>query len=292
MARVSVVTIFRNAGAFIGETIDSVLGQTYADWELVLVDDGSTDDSTAIARAACAQHPDRIRYCAHPGRANLGMSRSRNRGASLASGEFITFLDADDVWPSSKLAEQVSVMDTVPAASMTYGRGLAWYSWMPRARQDDHGWTLGVTPDSLVPPPTLFCMLLENKAQTPMSGNALLRRAAFDAVGGYEDAFTGMYEDAALFAKIHLRYSTYVSGRTWLKYRQHVDSETATHSNRNYAITRRPFIDWLATYLDRPDIDVPAEARATFRVEYQRCHHSLSHQVLEFVRDLASGRPS
>ena len=82
--RVSIVTPFLNAGPFIAEAIDSVLAQSFRDWELLLVDDGSSDGSTAIAHAFAAAHPERIRYLCHDGRVNKGASASRNLGTAAA----------------------------------------------------------------------------------------------------------------------------------------------------------------------------------------------------------------
>ncbi|MEQ1911729.1 MAG: glycosyltransferase family 2 protein, partial [Vicinamibacterales bacterium] len=77
---VSVIIIFYNAAGFLAEAVDSVLAQTYADWELLLVDDGSSDESTALARRYVDADPLRIKYLDHPGHQNLGMSATRNRG--------------------------------------------------------------------------------------------------------------------------------------------------------------------------------------------------------------------
>src|SRR5206468_2884667 len=77
---VSVVVIFLNAERFLDEAIQSVMGQTYPHWELLLVDDGSTDGSSAIARGYTERQPNRVRYLEHPGHRNAGMSASRNLG--------------------------------------------------------------------------------------------------------------------------------------------------------------------------------------------------------------------
>src|SRR5262245_51717549 len=90
---VSIVTPFLNAGTFIQEAVDSVLVQTYPHWELLLVDDGSTDESTAIAQAFAAAHPHRIRYLSHEGCVNKGASASRNLGTRVARGKYVAFLD-------------------------------------------------------------------------------------------------------------------------------------------------------------------------------------------------------
>src|SRR4051812_27035882 len=107
---VSVITIFLDGERFLAEAVDSLLAQTYADWELLLVDDGSSDGSTAIARAYAAGRPERIRYLEHEGHANLGMSASRNLGLQHARGEYVAFLDADDVYRPEKLERQVALL--------------------------------------------------------------------------------------------------------------------------------------------------------------------------------------
>src|ERR1700676_3510370 len=94
---VSVIIIFLNEDRFLAEAIESVRAQTYANWELILVDDHSTDRSTATSLDAVAHHP-RIRYVEHPGHANRGMSASRNLGLVQARGQYGGFLDAEDVW--------------------------------------------------------------------------------------------------------------------------------------------------------------------------------------------------
>ena len=106
--RVSSIVIFLNAKAFIREAVDSVLAQSYSDWDLWLVDDGSTDGSTEIAREYERVHRGKGRYVEHPGHENKGMSASRNLGLSHAAGEYVAFLDADDVWLPQKLEEQVA----------------------------------------------------------------------------------------------------------------------------------------------------------------------------------------
>jgi glycosyltransferase involved in cell wall biosynthesis len=86
--RVSVCVPSYNHARYLPDTIESVLGQTYRDFEVVVVDDGSTDDSLAIAESYAARHPDRVRVFTHPGRRNLGISETVNLAARLSRGEF------------------------------------------------------------------------------------------------------------------------------------------------------------------------------------------------------------
>jgi len=93
---VSIITPFLDAQDFLQEAIESVIAQTYEHWELLLVDDGSTDKSTTIAQEYAAQYPNKIRYLDHENHQNRGKSTSRNLGIQQAKGSYITFLDADD----------------------------------------------------------------------------------------------------------------------------------------------------------------------------------------------------
>src|SRR5262245_28935708 len=115
---VSVVIIFLNAEKFLQEAIASVLTQTYPNWELILVNEGSVDASIDIAMSHARSRPKKIRYFTHEGRVNLGMSASRNLGIENARGTYIAFLDADDVWMPAKLEEQVAILENEPAVAM------------------------------------------------------------------------------------------------------------------------------------------------------------------------------
>lgn len=100
-ARISVVMPCHNAAATVGEAVASVLGQTYPQVELVVVDDGSTDGSTEILQRLAAEHPDRLSLV-HQVRA--GPFAARNAGLVHAHGNFVAFLDADDLWHPDALA--------------------------------------------------------------------------------------------------------------------------------------------------------------------------------------------
>src|SRR5262249_10732973 len=111
---ISIVVIFFNEEKFLPEALDSIFAQPYDNWELLLVDDGSTDTSTGIARNCADQNPQRVRYLKHEDRRNRGASASRNLGFSQAQGEYIAMLDADDVWLPHKLKQQVDIMAAQP----------------------------------------------------------------------------------------------------------------------------------------------------------------------------------
>src|ERR1051325_1579612 len=162
---VSVIVIFLNAARFIGEAVTSVFEQTYDSWELLLVDDGSSDGSSEMSQQYAERHPGRIRYLMHPNHQNRGMSASRNLGLSHAKGDFIAFLDADDVWLPEKLQKQVAIMQAQPKAMMVYGSSQYWYSWTGDAADlvRDYVPALGVEVERLITPPSLLTLSLKSR---------------------------------------------------------------------------------------------------------------------------------
>lgn len=106
---VSVITPTYNSEFFISETIDSVRSQTYTNWELIIVDDASSDKTVEILKKYVASD-ERITY--HILETNSGAAIARNTAIEKASGSFIAFLDADDLWKAEKLTKQISFMET------------------------------------------------------------------------------------------------------------------------------------------------------------------------------------
>ncbi|TPG16474.1 glycosyltransferase family 2 protein [Sphingomonas koreensis] len=130
MPKVSVITIFLNAGSFIDQTFASVARQNLTDCEMILVDDGSSDSSSAIARAAADAGKGRIPYFDHEHYANLGLAASRNRGLSEASGDLILNCDADDLLFPEALTTLAGALDRRREIDLVSGATLFW-NWDP-----------------------------------------------------------------------------------------------------------------------------------------------------------------
>lgn len=248
---VSIVLIFFNEERFLPDAVASVLAQTLTDWELLLVDDGSTDASSDRARAYAREQPQRIRYLEHPDHANRGMSATRNLGIFSARGRYLSFIDADDVWLPRKLEEQVALAQANPRAAMVVGLTQWWYGWTGVAAdaRRDFVQTLPVALDTVVAPPALLTAFLQDEYAS--IADILVNRELAQSVGGYETAFRGLYEDQAFHAKICAAHPVYVSHKTWYRYRQHPDScvaAAATVSGAK-AAARLMYLNWLESYL-------------------------------------------
>ena len=266
MPIVSVVLIFLDAAPFLEEAIRSVRTQSVADWELLLVDDGSSDGSTELARWHAADDGFRIRYLEHEGHVNRGMSASRNLGVAHARGRFVTFLDADDVLRPEALHVLTAMLEGEPRAAMAYGPVEYWHSWAGAdARRKDFVQRLGVPAGVLLEPPSLLVAFLRRRAAAP--SGMLVRTGVLRRVGGFEDAFRGMYEDQAFCAKICLSHPVRTTSICVYRYRQHPGSSSAAADRSGqYDFGRRPFLEWLGRYLDQQKT-APGTVREALRRE-------------------------
>jgi glycosyltransferase involved in cell wall biosynthesis len=248
---VSVILIFLNAEKYIREAIDSVLVQTYECWELLLIDDGSIDKSTEIARSYVAQYPEKINYLEHPNHQNRGMSASRNLGIDYAKGDYIAFLDSDDYWLPNRLEVHVGILDSHPEVGLLYGSAKYWYGWTgrPEDRERDFVPQFRVRMNTRFDPPTLLPLLLDGKAEVPCTCSILVRKEVMQKVGGFEESFRGMYEDQAFYAKISLSAPVLATGDSLAWYRQHPTSHSAIMIRSGALFsTQYTFLKWLEKY--------------------------------------------
>lgn len=286
-SRVSVIIpFFDTPPAFMREAVDSVLRQTYSDWEILLVDDGSSSPSTDAARSL-ALTDCRIRYLEHPGHRNRGQSATRNLGFAAAGGEFLALLDADDVWLPHKLEEQVALLDANPDAAMLYGNTLYWYSWSgdPTDVQRDHLPILGLPPGTLVQPPRLVPLYLQGRVAVPCTCSVLARREVVEAVGGFEESARAPYGDQIFYAKFCLRAAVLVVGACWDLYRQRDTSLSHSASAEQEREHRKAYLEWLEGYLTDQAIEEPSVWRA-LREEQWKCRHPLLARSLRARRRL------
>ena len=260
---VSAIIIFLNANRFIREAIESVLAQDFPDFELILVDDGSTDGSSALARDCAVKFPDKIHYLEHENRSNRGMSASRNLGIRHARGTYITFCDADDVWIPDKLSEQLKIFGMHPELGMVCGAANYWSSWM--GGEDRVALAGHVQNVPLRPPLACLAVYPLGWAVAPCN-DVLVRRNLVLEVGGFEERFVGMYEDQAFLVKVYLASSVYFSSQVTLKYRQHPESCSAVAiKGGQYDLVRCRFLEWFAEYFRSLPPPRPLRVEAAIR---------------------------
>ena len=120
MPKVSVIVPSYNLGKYLPETLRSVSAQTFTDWECLVVENGSTDGSASIVQTFCEADP-RFVMAAFTG--NKGVAAARNHGLERARGQYILFLDADDLITPRYMEEAVAALDADPSLTVVYGRG-------------------------------------------------------------------------------------------------------------------------------------------------------------------------
>ena len=186
MARVSVVIPTYNRSRLLRETLQSVFAQTYREYEVIMVDDGSTDDTRAVVEG----YGDQVRYLYQE---NAGEARARNHGIQAARGELIAFLDSDDVWEPELLETEVGILDRFPevvlvsARSITAGKESEEF---PRTQEVFWG--------------DLFLRLFQGGFINTSA--AVVRKWCLEEVGGFNETYR-CYEDYDLWLRIARRYS-------------------------------------------------------------------------------------
>lgn len=277
---VSVIIPFFNEERFLEEAINSVLQQTYTHWEIALIDDGSSDNSTAIAKEHAVRYPGKIFYVEHEGHANKGLSATRNAGIAKAKGSLIALLDADDVWLPQKLQKQVAVFQQNPTVSLLCESSLYWYSWQAE-KYEDVKIEVGVPGGKAYHPPQLSLLLYPlGKGAAPCPSGLMIKTAVLRALGGFEESFTGpnqMYEDQPFLAKFYLGETVYVSSDCNNKYRQrHGSLVHKVKAAGQYDEVRLHFLQWLKNYMAEKGIENSpvqrALAKALRKYKYLKLH--------------------
>lgn len=190
---VSICISSYNHARYLPQTIDSVLTQTYQDFELIIVDDGSSDNSHGVLTDYQQRYPDKIRYVWHDNHANRGISASCNLAISLAQGRLFAWLGSDDYWFPEKLAKQVSFFEHHPEVGMLHTSAL----------------TLGANGtlypvlnvrDTIDPQP-LTAMVISNPV---VASTAMMPTRLFTELGAFDE--TLVFSDWELWIRIAARY--------------------------------------------------------------------------------------
>jgi glycosyltransferase involved in cell wall biosynthesis len=273
---VSVITPFMNEEEYLSIAIESVISQTYTNWEYILVDDGSKDKSSEIAKGYAERYPGKIFYFDHEDHQNKGVCATRNLGISKANGEFIALLDGDDFWLPEKLEKQVELAQEHPQAQMICEAS----HYMDKGRNpkiDNTDVPVGTASEKLYQPPALINILYPlGKGDAPCMNALLIKTQFVRSIGGFEESFAGkyfLYEDQAFLFKIYYNGPVYVSSLCNNIYRQR--SESNMHrmlAKGSYIDGRKFFLQWLKNYLNKQEKQYP-EINARFRKASLLAHH-------------------
>lgn len=217
---VSVVLPFLDELRFLEGAVATVRAQLEVRWELVLVDDGSTDGSGELADQLAAGDPARVRVVRHPGGQNRGLAASRNLGLAHAGASAIAFLDADDRWDPAKLGVQLAQLAAHPAVAMVCSP--ARYEFLGTDLPDE------VRPVAYDPP----CVFTERqfarhlyctRLASPPPSAVMYRTEALRRIGGVP-AGDSLYEDQRTYVAINLRYPVFVGAEPLSVYAVRPDS--------------------------------------------------------------------
>jgi len=190
MPNVSIVMAAKNYARFLPMAVESVLAQTFTDWELLIIDDGSTDDTPAVVQPFLADS--RVRYFRSD---KLGQPRAKNLGLRLSRGEFVAFLDADDAWSPTKLDKQLAVFREQPGVGVVFCR---------RSLIDEQSQPIPAKP---APPPPRGRVLDKMFVQNFVCfSSVVVRRVVFSHVGAFDPQWD-LAIDFDLWLRVAKHYS-------------------------------------------------------------------------------------
>lgn len=245
MLRVSIIMNVRNGASFLRQALDSVMAQAFEDWELIVWDDRSTDDSSRII---AEYHDQRIRYFLSPEETPLG--EARNSAIRQAKGEWLAFLDQDDVWLPRKLQQQMALADN--HTGIIYGRAIQFY---PSGEERDYDYAHEFQP---LPEGDIFTQLFTDSCFIAMS-SAALRRSAVEEVGPIP-ATIRTVPDYYLYVAVARRHPARAVQGAVCRYRMHAGSMSRTDRQR---LHEEPLLI-INQWADRLDPRIVAYRRMTY----------------------------
>lgn len=256
---ISIIIPFFNVEKFLEEAIESILAQSYTDWELLLVDDGSTDGSVEIAKSYVRSHGPKIKYLMHENHQNNGLTASRNLALKHAKGAYVALLDGDDFWFSEKLLIQVNIAKAHPECSLIGTAALYWYSWKNSSDEDVERKVGGVNDQKVEPPRFAIDLYPLGNGDAPCPSTLMIKTDVLRYHNGFVEKFAGiyqMYEDQAFLAKFYLNEVCFMSSFPLIKYRQRPSSlVSSVMENGQYEEVRFFFLKWLKKYINENGIN-------------------------------------
>lgn len=267
--KVSVIVTAHNYAEYLEEALDSVLDQTYDAFELVVVDDGSTDETPEILREYAYEYPDTVRTVTLDG---IGLAGACNRGIEAADGKYVIRLDADDYFDENILTIESTYLDANPGVDLVYPD---YYT------VDNEGEIINHV---RLPKVGEEVKLLD---RSPLAAGAMYRREAWEAIGGYNESLS-YQEDYDFWIKFIAEFNVHNVNLPLMYYRQHGSSMSTNFSERMNA--RRDLkTEFVEENLDTEEVDVLGviPARQESRIDPPNTAESVDNLALTEV----NGRP-
>ena len=251
---ISVIIPVYNGEKTIRETIDSVLNQTYSNLEIIVINDGSLDLTLNVVYSI---RDCRLKVFSYQ---NSGVSISRNRGIERASGQFISFLDADDIWTPEKLEEQLKALQTNPQASVAY-------SWVDYIDENGDFFRHGnhITMNGNAYEKMLIQNILEN------GSNPLIRRQALINIGNFDQSLK-FAEDWDMWLRLASRYNFVTVPYAHVLYR------TSSYSVSTNVLEMEKFS---LEFIEKAFNQAPASLQYLKRKSLTNLYHYLTFKSLE-----------
>jgi glycosyltransferase involved in cell wall biosynthesis len=250
-----------NRADYLAAAVESTLAQTYADYEVLVVDDGSTDGTERVLQ----QYDGRIRYHRQE---NAGRGAARNTALELAAGEYVAFLDSDDLWLPDKLAREVEALNASPSAGLVHGHvemigddGAALLQETAAHRAEfERAHRHGATYEGYA----LNCVCL--------TSTVMLRAAVIERIGGYDTRFEAL-EDLDLYLRLLLDSEiVLVEGAPLARYRLHAEQTPGIASTLGEIAVAHKHLALLETAA----VPHARDARRNLYLRLAGCHHRLA----------------
>jgi CMP-N-acetylneuraminic acid synthetase len=211
--KVSIIVTAHNYGDYLKECLDSALNQTYSDYEVVVVDDGSTDETPEILKSYESEYPNRLRTVRLNGE---GLPAASNAGIRVADGEYVVRLDADDYFDENLVTVEAEFLDDNPSIDLVYPD---YYTISEDGEIIDHVRNMRVNDE----------VKLLNRS--PLAAGAMYRKSAWKAIGGYNESLD-YQEDYDFWIRFINEYTVRNVNLPLMYYRQHGDNMSNNLSGR------------------------------------------------------------
>jgi glycosyltransferase involved in cell wall biosynthesis len=223
---VSVIIPVYNCEEFIGEAIESALSQDYSHKEIIVVDDGSQDGTVSEVR----KFGDRVRLLQQK---NGGPAAARNQGARVAYGQYLAFLDGDDVWLPGKLSAQVQHITDNPDVGVVYGSWCEWYPTLDGGYPSAHSFATGFDSQSIDAnhSGSIYPLLLLDSIVCTIS--VLMPRTLFERLGGFDQRLR-RGEDYDFWIRLSREVLVHKLSMVVALYRMHQSNTTRRPATENY----------------------------------------------------------